>query len=138
MKHQAPKLMLKTQDNSEHRVVVLGASNKPQRYSNMAIKLLLQKGYTVIPVHPKIEFIEGLSVVNSLEKIVDPIDTLTLYVGEARSRNLIDAIRSLKPKRVIFNPGSESDELQSMLENENIEVIHGCTLVMLKNNLFND
>jgi len=123
-------------NKNEQFVVVLGASNKPQRYSYMALMLLREKGYPVIPVHPKLENVEGIPVVHKLECIQRPVHTLTLYVGEERSDKLQDAIIQLKPERVIFNPGSESGSLEQRLIAENIEVVHGCTLVMLKTGTF--
>jgi predicted CoA-binding protein len=119
-----------------HTVVVLGASPKPARYANQAIRLLKEGGYRVIPVHPRIEVIEGLEVQPNLRGIRDRVHTLTLYVGAARSQPLIEDIVALNPQRVIFNPGSESDALQERLHAHHIECIHGCTLVMLRTHQF--
>jgi uncharacterized protein len=121
---------------SEHRVVVLGASNKPARYANQAQRLLMEMGYAVVPVHPKLARIEGLAVVPSLRLIHEPVHTLTLYVGAARSRPLIPEIVQLNPARVIFNPGSESEELEDVLRAHHIESLHACTLVMLRTRQF--
>ena len=119
-----------------HHVVVLGASPKPQRYSNQAIRLLLQDGYKITPVNPAIPVIEGLEVTHQLADIVDSVHTLTMYVGEARSRKMHNEILALNPARVIFNPGSESAKLQSDLERQGAECIEGCTLVMLRTDQF--
>lgn len=121
---------------SEHHVVVLGASPKPARYSNQTIRLLREYGYAITPVNPALKVIEGLAVTNQLVDVQQPVHTLTMYVGEARSTQMLDAILSLKPQRVIFNPGSESAELQRRLEAQEAEVIEGCTLVMLKTDQF--
>ena len=94
-------------------MVVLGASPKPERYSNQAIRLLLELGYRVTPVNPAIRVIEGLNVTHDLADIDEPVHTLTMYLGEARSSKISREIRGLKPQRVIFNPGSESDQLRS-------------------------
>ena len=117
-------------------VVVLGASWKPARYSNQAIKLLIARGYHVLPVHPRATQIEGLQVVHELGEISETVHTLTLYVGPERSRPLIPAIVALHPQRVIFNPGSESPEMERSLKSHAIECIHGCTLVMLRTGQF--
>ena len=117
-------------------VVVLGASNKTHRYSYKAIKLLKQCGHNIIPVHPKLSDIDGLSVIANLSKIHDKVDTLTLYVGEERSKLLIDEIIALNPKRVIFNPGTESKKLVKKLSQAEIPFIHDCTLIMLETNHF--
>jgi predicted CoA-binding protein len=120
----------------DHRVVVLGASPKPARYANRAVRELMAAGYSVIPVHPKIKAIEGLAVVHTLRAIPGRVHTLTLYIGPERSRGLIDDIVSLSPGRVILNPGTESDELESRLRARRIECLHACTLVMLRTGQF--
>ncbi|MEJ2455867.1 MAG: CoA-binding protein [Candidatus Thiodiazotropha sp.] len=117
---------------SERHVVVLGASNKPRRYSNQAIRLLLEKGYRVTPVHPRHEFIEDLPVANRLQTVPQPVDTLTLYVGPQRMEPMIDEVVLLEPQRVIFNPGSESAALKQRLEQAGIHWLEACTLVMLR------
>ncbi len=117
---------------SERHVVVLGASNKSRRYSNQAIRLLLEKGYRVTPVHPRLEFIEDLPVANRLQTVPQPVDTLTLYVGPQRMEPMIDEVVLLAPQRVIFNPGSESAALKQRLEQAGIHWLEACTLVMLR------
>ena len=121
---------------ADHVVSVLGASRKPARYSNQAVRLLKTSGYRVIPVHPKIAEIEGIVVSPRLCMISDTVHTLTLYVGPERSRGMMKDIVDLKPARVIFNPGTESRELEDTLRSHHIECIHGCTLVMLRTGQF--
>ena len=120
----------------DHRVVVLGASPKIWRYSNQALRLLAEQGYQVLPVHPKIERIEGLAVTHDLKAIQDRVHTLTMYIGPERSRPLIDAIVRLKPGRVILNPGAESEGLETQLHEHRIPFLHACTLVMLRTGQF--
>jgi predicted CoA-binding protein len=122
--------------NKTHTVVVLGASNKPDRYSNKAIRLLKLHQYCVVPVHPRLETIEGFSVVHHLEDIEEEIHTLTLYVGPQQSQELIESIVKVKPHRIILNPGTESEVLESALTRSNIPFIKGCTLVMLRSGQF--
>lgn len=118
------------------RVVVLGASHKPERYSNQAIRLLREHGHEVIPVHPKLEEVEGLRVENSLDAIKVAIDTLTMYVGAERSSALVETILRLNPGRVIFNPGSENPALETRLDMAGIPFEHACTLVLLRTGQF--
>lgn len=120
----------------DHNVLVLGASPKKDRYSNMAIVQLLQKGYQVIPVHPKLAEIEGLTVIPDLASVEQKIHTLTLYIGPQRSAALIDDIIRLNPVRVIINPGTESDQLEEALCHHHINHFHACTLVLLSTNQF--
>lgn len=120
----------------EHHVAVLGASIKPERYSNQAVCLLLEHGYRVTPVHPKLEQVEGLQVAHALGEITDPVDTLSLYVGPERIGPMIEDIVKLKPGRVICNPGTESKELQDRLDAADIPWLEACTLVMLRLGVF--
>lgn len=116
----------------DHCVVVLGASPKPVRYSYQAVKLLDQHGYRVIPVHSKARRVDHLPVVNHLSQIAETVHTLTLYMGPERSRSLIAEIVGLAPGRVIFNPGSESRELEAALDDAGIPHERACTLVLLR------
>jgi predicted CoA-binding protein len=120
----------------DHVVVVLGASPKATRYSNMAVRQLHAKGYRVIPVHPTADAIGNLPVVHSLRDIGEKVHTLTLYLGPLHSRGQLDDILALAPKRVIFNPGTESPRLAARLQAAGIECVHACTLVMLRSGLF--
>lgn len=122
--------------NANHHVVVLGASPKPARYANQAVRLLQQHGYTITPVHPKFAEIEGLPVTSTMGAIEQPIDTLTLYVGAARLDEQVAEIVASRPARVIFNPGTESRALQAALDEAGISWLEACTLVMLKTNQF--
>jgi predicted CoA-binding protein len=117
-------------------VAVLGASSKPERYSNQAVKLLQKKGYRVVPVHPAAANIEGLEVATSLEEIDFNIDTLTLYIAAHRSSAMLEDILVLNPGRVIFNPGTENPLLQKKLEERGISTQEACTLVLLNTGQF--
>lgn len=117
-------------------VAVLGASNNPERYAFLALKLLQEKGHRVIPVNPTLQEIGGLPVLKSLSELTESVDTLTLYVGAARLPVLMAEILALKPGRVIFNPGTESPELQSALDAAGIPWLEACTLVLLRSGQF--
>ncbi|VAW59000.1 hypothetical protein MNBD_GAMMA11-247 [hydrothermal vent metagenome] len=117
-------------------IVVLGASNKPHRYACKALKMLQEYGYHVIPVHPKLENIEGLVVKHQLGHIHEPVDTLTLYIGPQRVSPLIDDIITLKPSRVVLNPGTECEKLEQALIQNDISFVKDCTLIMLEQGRF--
>ena len=117
-------------------VAVLGASPKPERYSNKAVRLLLEHGHRVIPIHPTIKEIERLPAASSLTDVREPVDTLTIYVSPALSAPLTDDILALQPNRVIFNPGTENPELNSALEAAGILPEEACTLVLLNTGQF--
>ena len=117
-------------------VAVLGASPKPERYSNQAVKLLKEHGYRVIPVHPTLSAIEGLPTANRLDLIGEPVDTLSVYVGPKRSKMIIEDILALKPKRIILNPGTESPDLETRLDQAGIRHVKACTLLLLRTGQF--
>ncbi len=121
---------------SIQNVVVLGASPKPERYSNQAVRDLVSHGHKVYPVHPKSEHIHQQACYKNLDAIDVPVDTLTMYVGAERSNKLSESIFKLKPKRMIINPGAENEALEAEAQAQNIEVIRGCTLVMLRTQQF--
>lgn len=118
------------------RVVVLGASPNPERYSNQAVRDLLAHGHTVLPVHLQVAEIHGQPCIKDLQAIEGKVDTLTLYVGADKSTKLMERILLLKPKRIIFNPGTENPTLEQAAQALHIETVQGCTLVMLRTNQF--
>lgn len=118
------------------RVVIIGASDNPERYSHQALLLLRQHGHEVVPVHPKLAAIEGVPVVADVSAISGPVDTVTLYVGPAISSNLTDKLIALKPRRVIFNPGTENAALEESLIAAGIACEEACTLVLLRTGQF--
>lgn len=116
-------------------VAVLGASSDPERYSNKAIKMLKEYGHRPIPVHPRETEVLGYPVVPAISDLVkkgEKIDTLTMYVNPALSSKYVQDIVALKPKRVIFNPGSENAELEKELDKNGIKYEEACTLVLLR------
>lgn len=121
---------------SPQRVAVLGASHKPERYSNQAIRLLLELGHAVLPVNPRLDVSEGVPVVHTLGEIDGTVDVLTLYVGPERSAPLAHDIVRLNPGRVIFNPGTESAQLEARLDAAGIPHERACTLVLLRTGQF--
>ncbi len=117
-------------------VAVIGASNKPQRYSFQAVKLLLEHSHQVFPVHRRVKEIDGLSVYADVKDIAQPIDTVTLYVSADISTRLMEDLLALSPRRIIFNPGAENSALKDKADAAGIETVEGCTLVMLRTGQF--
>lgn len=121
---------------SKEKVAVLGASDDPDRYAYKAFKLLEDHGHKTFLVSPKLSQIDGQKVYPKLNEIKEPIDTLTMYVNPKISSDLTQDILALKPKRVIFNPGSENSELVSRLKENGIASEEACTLVLLRTGQF--
>jgi predicted CoA-binding protein len=117
-------------------VAILGASDKPERYSFKAFHMLKEFGHSPLPVTPKFTSFEGVAAYARLSDIKVPVDTLTMYVGPEISSKAQAEILALGPKRVIFNPGSENPPLQAALTNAGIDVEEACTLVLLRTGQF--
>lgn len=117
-------------------VAILGASDKPDRYSFLALKALLEHGHLPIPIHPKLTSVEGIPVFSALEKVTVPIDTLTVYVSPEISSASESQILAFPARRVIFNPGTENPALIAKLRAAGRLVLEACTLVLLKTNQF--
>lgn len=119
------------------KVAVLGASPNPERFSNKAIRLLREHGHEVVPVNPSHQEIEGLKVVPDLTQLQPgSIDTVTVYMQAHRSDAMLDSLKNLRPRRVVFNPGAENPSLAEKLEQSGIQVVENCTLVMLRAGIF--
>ncbi len=112
------------------KTLVLGASLKPDRYSNLAIHRLTNKDIEVEAFGLKSGDVAGVSIDTQLIAY-DNIDTITLYLNPKRQEAYYDYILSLKPKRVIFNPGTENPELINILQKNGIIAEVACTLVLL-------
>lgn len=112
------------------KTVVIGASENPERYSYKATIALQRHHHEVIPVGIKDGIINGLGIIKG-KPSVSNVDTVTLYVGPKNQSEWIEYVLSLKPKRVIFNPGTENPVFEQLLRKNNIEALEACTLVML-------
>jgi hypothetical protein len=124
------------QPRSVKTVAVLGASPKPDRYAYQALQLLQEYGHRTLPVNPAFDEILGERCYPKISDAPGPIDTVTLYLGETRSNPLIVEIIGAKPRRIIMNPGAENSALAAKAEEAGIEVVEGCTLVMLRTGQF--
>lgn len=112
------------------KTLVLGATPNPDRYAYRAVQRLLQHGHSVWPVGIRAGDISGIPILQGAPALED-VDTVSLYLGPARQPDYYPYILALKPKRIIMNPGTENPELRTLAESEGIEVVEGCTLVML-------
>jgi predicted CoA-binding protein len=117
------------------KTVVLGASANPSRYSFLAVTRLIAHGHTVIPIGKKKGKINNEEIITELPHLHD-VDTITLYLNSQNQKQYYDYILSLHPKRIIFNPGAENDELVTLANKNNIQPMYACTLVLLSTNQY--
>ena len=111
-------------------VAILGASDKPDRYSNMLIKRLRGKGHPVYPINPALKAIDGVPAYRSLAELPPGVEVLSVYMNAERSSAIADAILACGIPRVIFNPGAENPALAERLAAAGVHVEEACSLVL--------
>jgi uncharacterized protein len=112
------------------KTLVLGASESPHRYSFLALNRLQSHQHPVVAIGKK-KGIVGDVIIETEKKDWKDVDTVTLYLNPLHQKPYYDYILSLQPKRIIFNPGAENDELAEMAARQGIQPLEACTLVML-------
>ncbi len=117
-------------------VAVLGASNKPDRYSLKAVRMLREKGHTPYPVHPALTEVDGIPAWPSLQSIPAAMDAITVYLSARNQHPITQELLDTPARHVIFNPGAENPELASQLRHRGKTVVHACTLVLLATGQF--
>ena len=112
------------------KTLIIGASNNPERYAYKAAEKLLANGHTIelLGLRPDTIFNQKI---DTEHKAYNDIDTVTLYIGAQRQPEYYDYIISLKPRRVLFNPGTENAQFETLLSKHGIETEEACTLVLL-------
>ena len=116
--------------NTQAKTLVIGASEKTQRYSNMAVRSLLKHGFTPYAQGRRAGKIENVVIQTGMPDF-EMLDTVTLYLNPKNQEEYYDYILSLKPRRIIFNPGTENPVLQELADREGIVWEEACTLVLL-------
>jgi len=112
------------------KTLVIGASENTERYSNLAVKKLVAHDHPVIAVGKRPGMIGDTAIITD-KKMIDDIDTVALYLNPENQKPYYEYIISLNPKRIIFNPGTENEELESLAEKKGIKTMEACTLVLL-------
>lgn len=110
--------------------LVLGASDNPARYSNMAINRLRKNNHPVVAIGRRPGMVADIPLETETRKI-ENLDTVTLYLNPTNQKQYYQYILDLKPKRIIFNPGAENAELQELVKEKGIQPVEACTLVLL-------
>ena len=116
------------------KVLVIGASENPSRYSNKAIIKLNENNHKVFAFGNRPGKVMGIEI--STKFPMEKIDTLTLYLSSKNQKLYYEDIINLNPKRIIFNPGAENEELSIIARQKDIKVMNACTLVMLSIGVF--
>ena len=121
--------------NKSKKTLVLGASDNPSRYSYLAVNRLRSYGHPVVAIGKKNTMVVDVPIEKE-KKNWEDVDTVTLYLNPAHQQQYYDYILSLKPKRIIFNPGAENDELADLAIKNGITPVEACTLVLLSTNQY--
>ena len=119
----------------QKKTLVLGASDNPSRYSYLAIQRLRSHGHPVVAIGRRNTKVGDTPVSNTPEK-TEGIDTVTLYLNPFHQKEYYDYILSLNPRRIIFNPGAENEELAALAQKKGITTNEACTLVLLSTNQY--
>ena len=115
---------------SSKKTLVLGASSNPSRYSYLAVNKLREHQHPVVAIGKKTALVADVAVQSEAPPIPD-LDTVTLYLNPENQKKYYDYILSQHPRRVIFNPGAENPEFEKILDDNGIQIMEACTLVLL-------
>ena len=117
------------------KTLVLGASDNPARYSYLAVNKLRSQGYPVVAIGSKPSRVADIDV-QTEKKPQEGVDTVSLYLNPIHQKEYYDYILSLHPRRIIFNPGAENEELELLAQKNHIQTMEACTLVLLSTGQF--
>lgn len=115
----------------DKRTLVLGASPNPSRFAYKAVRSLQRREIPIVAIGRKDTNLDGIQIRTGKPMDIEPIHTVALYLNPERQKDFYDYILDIKPKRIIFNPGTTNPELEDMARKEGIEVVNDCLLVMI-------
>lgn len=120
-------------ERKSKKTVIIGATTNPARYAYVAADMLHEYHHEIVPIGIKKGAVFGATILDIYQRPeVADVDTVTLYIGRQHQPEHYDYILSLRPKRVIFNPGTENPEFGKLIAESGAEVLEACTLVMLR------
>lgn len=121
------------------KTVIIGATTNPSRYAFLAANMLNEADFDFVPVGIKQGEVLGKEILDLRTKpAIDNVHTVTLYIGPQNQPEWYDYILSLKPKRIIFNPGTENPEFMELAQKQGVEVEAACTLVLIRTNSYSE
>lgn len=119
------------------KTVIVGSSTNRGRYAWLAAQMLKEYGHPIVPLGVKSGEVLGEEILDIRKRpVIKDVDTVTLYLSPSNQEGWYDYLLDLKPKRMIFNPGTENEELESLARDRGIEVAEACTLVLLRSGQF--
>lgn len=110
-------------------IAIIGASNDRKKYGNKAVRAFKDGGWTVYPVNPKLEEVEGIKCYASIEDVPEPIDRVSMYVPAKRGKEMLEPIAAKNPAEFFLNPGSEDEELIRRACELGLNPIQACSIV---------
>jgi predicted CoA-binding protein len=122
-------------DKESKKTLVMGASDNPSRYSYLALNRLREHGHPVVAIGSHAASVAGVEIETSM-KDYEQLDTVTMYLNPNNQKGYYNYLLSLKPRRIIFNPGAENPELEELARKNGIHVQEACTLVLLSTGQF--
>lgn len=115
------------------KTVIIGATTNPSRYAYIAAGMLTEYKHEIVPIGIKKGAVYGIQILSINDRpVLKDVDTVTLYIGPQHQPEHYEYILSLKPKRIIFNPGTENEEFEKLIEEAGSEALEACTLVLLR------
>ena len=119
------------------KTVIVGATPNQSRYAFLAADMLREYDHEIVPIGIKKGEVAGTEILDIRKKpLINGVDTVTLYIGPRHQPEWYDYLLGLKPKRIIFNPGTENAEFEQLAEAKGIEALEACTLVLLRSRQF--
>jgi predicted CoA-binding protein len=124
-------------EKKSKKTVIIGATTNSSRYAFLAANMLSQYHHEIVPVGIRKGEVLGIPILDINQRpVITDVDTVTLYIGPQHQPEHYEYIMSIKPKRVIFNPGTENREFEKMITDSGAEATEACTLVLLRSNQY--